>query len=1511
MPIDTPDALVTARTRIAEIAARRAQLIAAAPDRSRRTEIGRLEAELGEAIGRIRIDPCDAAPDVPLVLLPVRVETKLEPSTNTLRVRITPDEVHIDSLVRTLTEAEITAGRQYWGTLWADAAPPSAWGDLVTAVGARRAGWIANATTPGNLAELGAANIAPTFPDAPTEITRGTVARCLPDRFTVRVFPNGSDPVTVTGAPVAPDLPISPIALGDDEVVGAGRLTVPAGSEWTVDFAEAVKVGLGVEVPLRPGIRVIDSVVVVGTRHSVSEETNAADFAQLLASHRFTDGLSFPPSGTPTNNADAQRSPYRPDASAGPPSTSPPVPTADTSALGTLLGLDPAALAGLTEADAAGSSLGAAQRAANTALWFATWEPVLDRIDDADIPGVTPATIESARRVHRDHVRAAGHAPVVRIGAQPYGVLPVSDLGSWKPRGGDITAGVVPLVTRTLSRWVARSRSLPHVGPGADVSDADMLDMLGTSPVSTGVRARPAVDGPQLQTLAAATGAGQDRVAAELQLSRAMLAQYSVEAAKWILPPSLHDDSRTIALPLVSERDAEVIADILAEKSPKVDSVLQAMLDIAWDRAKAAGHRAAPATFVSPLVELLGIDAETTALVGLAAAQGTTVAADPESVFAAADRLRATVRFDGQPTEQLSLASIEPVAEARTSLAQVALDLGDTAEARWVGQNAIAGLLDAFAMRGEVSAAMSALGAIPIDERRIAVASALDSASHRVDAWASAIAASRLPAGGGMTIGAFGYVEGITLGAAAEPTGWVHAPSSSHAVAAGMLASAHDSNIGAKAGTQPFAIDLSSRRGTELRRVLEGMNAGQSLGALLGYQIERGLTGSAARFQLSLRELAPLNTDELDNDLAEADRTTRVAAADVVDGVALLRLYAIESLAGANPPLKVALATQPKNAYIETWDAVTAPEWKAVVAALQGAAATLDTVADALLSESVLQYATGNAARASAAMDAMASGGSVEADLGILGVRQSGRTLTHGMFAAIPVDATGWSATRPRALAEPRLEAWAARRLGDPADIIVTDAAGGRHTLDEAGFAALDLVFADDTVSLGRELRAAIPAMGDDPLADATAADWPAGAISIIAAATLAGTLRTIAAGGAPLGPDALTRSGAAPQRSIDTAELLTRCDALLDALQDVLDSGDAVIAAIDPDSHAIAEADVAAVSAAVSGLAAFGVPLVPDPAIPTNAGWAWGAWTAASARLEHARGVIADIRAPHDPPRTPSEIVDAATAVAEGVLGDGFRLLPLLEPVAGPDDFVEAITTPLFPQPTASAVNAFVRDHATVRAGVGRLAEAQLIGRAIARPIALTVVQLTERDGATPAAGTDRWLAGPLPDDIPWPAHSATHDVVELVGGVNDFGGRFAGISFDGWTETLPFQPDPRAFDDGADADNPLRAARATTGLAVHANQASARAPQVFLSAVSPDGRRWSTDSVVQVVRSAVEIAKARLVTLEKVPGDAAILPAIYIASPWLQARKGLEFADLAKIAWSQVDYPFLSEVK
>src|SRR4029434_1297449 len=131
MPLPVPAAIAAARTRVAALAEERRRLVSSSTQqRVRFADLGRVDARIADVLDGVvsRIDPCDASPEVPLVLLPVRLETKLAPGTSTLRVRITPDEVHLDALVRAITPAEHASGRAYWTTLWTDASSTTAWG---------------------------------------------------------------------------------------------------------------------------------------------------------------------------------------------------------------------------------------------------------------------------------------------------------------------------------------------------------------------------------------------------------------------------------------------------------------------------------------------------------------------------------------------------------------------------------------------------------------------------------------------------------------------------------------------------------------------------------------------------------------------------------------------------------------------------------------------------------------------------------------------------------------------------------------------------------------------------------------------------------------------------------------------------------------------------------------------------------------------------------------------------------------------------------------------------------------------------------------------------------------------------------------------------------------------------------------------------------------------------------------------------------------------------------------
>lgn len=127
------------------------------------------------------------------------------------------------------------------------------------------------------------------------------------------------------------------------------------------------------------------------------------------------------------------------------------------------------------------------------------------------------------------------------------------------------------------------------------------------------------------------------------------------------------------------------------------------------------------------------------------------------------------------------------------------------------------------------------------------------------------------------------------------------------------------------------------------------------------------------------------------------------------------------------------------------------------------------------------------------------------------------------------------------------------------------------------------------------------------------------------------------------------------------------------------------------------------------------------------------------------------------------------------------------------------------------------------------------------------------------------------------------------------------AGLVIDAWVEAVPSQVPPDA--DPADP----RPGKARTGLAVRSNAASSRPPQALLCAISPDGARWTTDTIRAVIEQTLDLARVRLVTLERLPGQGTALPALYARTTSLQGEKVPDFSLLASSKLSVM--PFVKE--
>jgi hypothetical protein len=103
--------------------------------------------------------------------------------------------------------------------------------------------------------------------------------------------------------------------------------------------------------------------------------------------------------------------------------------------------------------------------------------------------------------------------------------------------------------------------------------------------------------------------------------------------------------------------------------------------------------------------------------------------------------------------------------------------------------------------------------------------------------------------------------------------------------------------------------------------------------------------------------------------------------------------------------------------------------------------------------------------------------------------------------------------------------------------------------------------------------------------------------------------------------------------------------------------------------------------------------------------------------------------------------------------------------------------------------------------------------------------------------------------------------------------------------------------------------AERIVTGLAVNAAAPRARTPQAILLAISPDGARWTTDSLLDTVKDVLDLAMIRTVTLERTNGIARLLPALYEQSWSLQGEPALNLHHVKAIAKMAAIIPYIKE--
>jgi hypothetical protein len=1216
----------------------------------------------------------------PFALLPVRVETRFvtiphgEFPTSELWVRIYPDDCSIDTFEPDLSASELANAQRYWNAIWraggVEDDERAAWRGLVAAHGSGRAGYIVDTYRPVNLADKPAAPndgtavpivFPPDPPAAKQSWSQAPRVAQLADRFVVLGYNGGVKTMEALGGPVllplyvGPDPSVDPKTDPTKAIHPDGPdLFVPDELAWLVDFDRAVAAGMGLRIELsaQQASAGFDRVLVLGLQLSASDGDGKAALEALLAHHRDgRSGLALIPQGTPAHNStgagtgytrlddpdqsfeDRKRAPlfaHEPDATR----------RRDGEWIAQALGVDPALFARVHGADGADQMQA---RAMQRALWPATIGYWMDKLL---APVFDDRTVDDTRAFFTSYVSGRGALPALRIGRQPYGVLPAtafSRIGWLTPKPGAVTfaasgdtflARLFTLLRTVGADWAQLANGVSHVGKPGDAHQI-LLDVVGLHPDSVEYHARYAETLAELFNTMNLSGLGgwflALIVAAALEVPATDLLKrlgYTGATEPDIVNQLFLKDARQIAnvvddVPLSETAPVRPYTDDGRNYLRWLADAAQSSLDaLVQEHGFSAGKT--PETLLYLYLRHALMTGYYDASYGLHRTAGFLSAAElqamkPEPPF---------VHVADAPASESRFAALYKTEPRITSQPQ-------TLVADYITAN-LAVLLETRGLHDQLDA-LAVLENAPTASLERAFAEHVDCCTYRYDAWLlgfvnlqldrmrTAQASEGVPARTGVYLGAYAWLEDLRpskthLTAAQVPPdlagafegdtpllsdpangGYVHAPSLTHAKTAAVLRSGYLANA-TPANPDTMSVNLSSDRVRTALAILEGIRNGQSLGALLGYQFERGLhddhgLAEVDKFVYPLRKAFPLAADAIGTTATPPGVPIEaIEARNVMDALKLIEH--IRATGSGTYPFGVAALPPAAGA-----------EASAIAAEVNRMLDAYDAIADLALAEGVHQAVQGNFERIAATLDAYTTG-HFPPEPEVVQTPPSGIALTHRVAVQFTPGLPAPAGATPRATAEPALDAWLATRLPPLSEIACTvrwtdpvTAAPRARTVTLADLAVrpldvLDLVKPDDVQAMNelddRVLRFVVAT--DVPRPDAVLQieymTAPLGTLNVFEATALIRTLKTIVAHARPLrATDAMLHGDAAPENDDDVFVDRARVagpKAALDALQADAAAFAAALAPLVADPVANRAALVAGIDATLDGAVAL-----------------------------------------------------------------------------------------------------------------------------------------------------------------------------------------------------------------------------------------------------------------------------------------------------------------------------------
>ncbi|MCG5219247.1 hypothetical protein [Streptosporangium sp. KLBMP 9127] len=708
------------------------------------------------------------------VLLPVRIETRFSPGL--VRLRVVPDEPWFARHDPKVSDGELEALRLYADTLGqatTPAAAEQAWRDLAGHVGggARALYLVRRMATPGPGGTITVREAAPE--EIRTEPAFPRVEG-FPEQLHVWLARGGGPPVevltlTVDRTRLLTDFP-DPDAPGD--------------RRWWENWDEAVAAGLAGKFALSGNPADIDVLYVTGL--------GDGDPARLFADHRDAGRLGLLAPGEPTNSVDG-----RPAASFG----QDPMPWRD------LLESPPtevqrqvsAALTG--DPSRLGPLPGTAEphRDPSTAMVAGLW-PALWGFAGQDVWGVTGDGTADAAAWAPAALLPEGPFPTLRVGSQPYGLLPVTVLDRWTADAGDpaVEDALAQPLLRLRAEYAAAARAR---GTVVGASTAQLLELIGQLPASPLFRHRHAWPLELWWLVLTLLGYGltwddldrawHDRHPLSRDLKLDPVRRYGTAGAP-----------RPLRIPLV-----------VPEKLPegmRLGEVLKRLVEIAYE---------VPWIYQS-------IDTLEKELLRF----------PPDSLL-----LRLAIR-----SLQVAIGDVGRVivGDPPPAPEPVAWDASTPGRLQsWISAVSVAALTAPTPeARRFAAVADGLLGLTSLDEARVErlLRAVVDTAAFRVDPWLTGLPTRRLDTllSDGDTrsrLGVYGWVDGPRPGTPGpNSAGMIHAPSPAQALAATVL---RDRAV--NDGSARWDLELTSRGVRDADRIAEHVRVGAHLAEALGREVER------------------------------------------------------------------------------------------------------------------------------------------------------------------------------------------------------------------------------------------------------------------------------------------------------------------------------------------------------------------------------------------------------------------------------------------------------------------------------------------------------------------------------------------------------------------------------------------------------------------------------------------------------------------------------------------------